>query len=138
MGGNNVVTEGNLSTLTTDLSTAKLHVNSTISTEGARYGCFDIRNFYLKTPMTKDQFAYAKEHIDNIPNDIVERYNLRDIANSRGYVLIEIRRGMYGLPIVDKIAHEALVSHLEPYGYSPCRLTPGLWTHKIRPIIFTL
>ena len=27
---------------------------------------------------------------------------------------------------------------LAPYGYSPCRLTPGLWTHKSRPISFTL
>ena len=88
--------------------------------------------------MTKYRFAYAKEHIDNIPNDIVERYNLLDLANSRGYVLIEIRRGMYGLPIAGKIAHEALVAHLEPYGYSTCRLTPGLWTHKSRPISFTL
>ena len=130
MGGNKVVTEGDLSTPTADLSTAKLHVNSTISTEGARYGCFDISNFYLETPMTKDQFAYAKEHIDNIPNDIVERYNLCDLANSRRYVLIEIRRGMYGLPIAGKIAHEALVAHFEPYEYSPCRLTPGLWTHN--------
>ena len=120
MGGNKIVTEGDLSTPTTDLSNAKLHVNSTISTEGAHYGCFDISNFYLKTPMAKDQFAYAKEHIKNIPNDIVERYNLRDLANSRGYVLIEIRRGMYGLPIAGKIAHEALVAHLEPYGYSTC------------------
>ena len=88
--------------------------------------------------MTKDQFAYAKEHNDNIPNDIVERYNLRDLANSRGYVLIEIHRGMYGLPIAGKIAHVALVAHLEPYGYSPCQLTPSLWTHKSRPIISTL
>ena len=60
------------------------------------------------------------------------------IADKRGYVLIEIRRGMYGLPITGKIAHELLIAHLEPYGYSPCRLTPGLWTHNSRPIIFTL
>ena len=58
--------------------------------------------------MTRNQYAYAKEHLDNIPDDIIERfvltaqigrrYKLRMIADKRGYVLIEIRIGMYGLP----------------------------------------
>ena len=60
------------------------------------------------------------------------------VGDKKGYVLIEIRSGMYGLPIAGKIAHELLISHLETYGYSPCRLTPGLWTHNSRSIRFTL
>ena len=50
VGGNKVVTEGDLSTPTSDLTTAKLHFNSTISTDGAKYACFDISNFCLETP----------------------------------------------------------------------------------------
>lgn len=47
---------------------------------------------------------------------------------------------MYDLPIAGKIAHEVLMlmDHLAPYVYNPCRLTLGLWTHKSRPISFTL
>ena len=136
--GNKVVTEGDLSTTTDNLTTAKLHVNSTISNDGAKYACFDISNFYLETPMTQNQYMYANEHLDNIPDDTIEQYKLTMIADKKGYVLIEIRSGMYGLPIAVKIAHELLISHLKTYGYSPCRLTPGLWTHNSRPISFTL
>ena len=60
------------------------------------------------------------------------------IADRKGYVLIKIRRGMYGLPIAGKITHELLIAHLEPYTYSPCLLTPGLWTRNSRPISFML
>ena len=45
---------------------------------------------------------------------------------------------MYGLPLAGKIAHDALVQHLEPYEYRPSRKTPGLWTHESLPINFTL
>ena len=67
VGCNKVVTEGNLSTPTANLTTAKLHINSTIYTDGAKYVCFEISNFYLETPMTRNQYSYAKEHLNNIP-----------------------------------------------------------------------
>ena len=45
---------------------------------------------------------------------------------------------MYGPPQEGRTAHEALVKHLEPYGYHPSIKTPGLCTHKNLPISFTL
>ena len=45
---------------------------------------------------------------------------------------------MYGIQQVGRIAHYALVKHLEPYGYHPLRKTPGPWSHGITPINFTL
>ena len=42
------------------------------------------------------------------------------------------------LPQAGQIAHDALVKHLEPYVHLHLGKTPGLWTHKIRPINFTL
>ena len=47
-------------------------------------------------------------------------------------------KGMYGLPQAGKLAHDKLKQHLAPFGYSPCRHTPGLWTHTDRQITFTL
>ena len=41
-------------------------------------------------------------------------------------------------PQAGRIAHDALVKHLEPYGCHPSSKTPGLWKHNMRPIKFTL
>ncbi len=43
----------NAGTLTTDLLTIKLLINSVISTPGARFFTMDIKNFHLCTPMTR-------------------------------------------------------------------------------------
>jgi hypothetical protein len=46
-GGNLIQCESELSVRTADSNTAKLHWNSVVSTEDARYMCLDIKNFYL-------------------------------------------------------------------------------------------
>ena len=51
VGGNLINFPGNFSTPTADLTTAKLVINITISTPGARYMCGNVKNFYLGTPM---------------------------------------------------------------------------------------
>jgi hypothetical protein len=51
IGGNLINYPGELTTRTADLTTAKILWNSTISTDGARYACADVSNFYLATPM---------------------------------------------------------------------------------------
>jgi hypothetical protein len=56
----------------------------------------------------------------------------------KGYVLVEIRRGMCGLPQAGKIAYDRLVKHLAIDSYTPCDTTPGLFTHSHRPISFAL
>ena len=46
-GGNLINYPGELTTQTADLTTSKLMWNSVLSTEGAKYICLDIKNFYL-------------------------------------------------------------------------------------------
>ena len=67
----------------------------------------------------------------------MRRYNL-DSKIHHGYVYVEIRKGMYGLPQAGKLANDLLQKHLKPYGYEPVKHTPGLWKHQTRPINFTL
>ena len=55
-----------------------------------------------------------------------------------GYIYARLTKGINGLPQAGQIAHDALVKHLEPYGYHPSSKTLGLWTHNIQPINFTL
>ena len=35
-----------------------------------------------------------------------------------------VKREIYGLPQAGRIAHDALVEHLDTYGYHPSRKTP--------------
>lgn len=56
----------------------------------------------------------------------------------KGYVYVEIRKGMYGLPQAGKIANDELQRQLAPHRYRPVQHTPGLWKHDTRLIMFTL
>jgi hypothetical protein len=57
-GGNLVNYDGNASVRTADLDTAKLHWNSVISTDNARYMCLDIKKIYLTAALK--YFKYMK------------------------------------------------------------------------------
>jgi hypothetical protein len=67
----------------------------------------------------------------------VEQYNLRTLALD-GWVHIEMRRAVWGLPQAGILANKHLRCKLEPFGYYESTNTPGLWRHKSRPLTFTL
>ena len=50
----------------------------------------------------------------------------------------ETRRGACGLPQAGVLSHAQLTKHLNQVGYFEPPTTPGLWNHKLRPIVFTL
>ncbi len=68
-----------------------------------------------------------------IPEDIIEHYGLRKKAID-GYVYMEIRKGMYGLPQAGILANKLLKLRLARHGYFELPHTPGLWKHASRPI----
>ena len=104
--------------------TAKLMWNSVISTPGARYAGMDIKNFYLGTPM-KD-YEYMKMPLKMFPEHVKKQYNLLEHEKG-GYVYLEIRRAIYGLPQAGRLANQQLTEFLEPHGYYEVDHTPGLW-----------
>jgi hypothetical protein len=53
VGGNLIQYPGDDSTISADLNTSKCLWNRTISTEGAKYMCLDVKIFYLGTPLTR-------------------------------------------------------------------------------------
>ena len=95
----------------------------------------DVGNFYLNTPMTR--YEYMRIPVAEIPQEIIDEYKLLPLVH-KGYVYVEIRQGMYGLPQAGKIANDLLAKRLAKHGYFECRHTPGLWRHIHRPITFTL
>jgi hypothetical protein len=135
VGGDRLDYSGDVATSTADITTFKILINSTLSTEYATMMMMDIKNYYLGTPLP--MFEYTKMPLSRFPEDIIQKYNLKALADD-GWVYIEIRKVMYGLNQVGLLANQLLQTCLAPFGYFPARQTPGLWLHKTRPISFTL
>jgi hypothetical protein len=95
----------------------------------------DLKDFYLGTPM--ERYEYMRVSIWLLPDAIIEQYNLKPLFHN-GFVYVEIRKGMYGLPQAGRLANDQLIAKLAPTGYQPCPLTPGLWRHSTRDIVFSL
>ncbi len=97
--------------------------NSVLSTAGAKYMCLDIKNFYLTAPL--DQFEYMKMPIDLFPAWILKQYELmKHVLN--GFIYLEMRRTVWGLPQAGILVNKLLRKHLLPHGYYECNNTPGL------------
>jgi hypothetical protein len=135
VGGNLIQYLGDVSTRSADLTTSKCLWNSTISTDGARYMCLDVKKNYLCTPM--DTFEYMRIPTKLIPHEIIEQYNLPPLV-SDGHVYIEVQKGMYGMPQTGILSNQLLARRIAIHGYHQKKFTPGLWRHVTRPIQFTL
>jgi hypothetical protein len=96
----------------------------------------DIKVFYLRTPMERPEYMQLK--IMDIPDKVIQQYNLMLVVTQDGYVYCEITRGMYGLPQAGIIAQELLEKQLVEYGYHQSKTINGFWKHQTRPISFTL
>jgi hypothetical protein len=135
VGGDRLDYSSDVATSTADITTFKILINSTLSTEDAAMMMMDIKNYYLGTPLPR--FEYMKMLLSCFPEEIIQKYNLNALAVD-GWVNIEIRKGMYGLKQAGLLANPLLQTCLNTFGYYPARHTPGLWLHKTRPISFTL
>jgi hypothetical protein len=121
------------------ITDTKLHINSTISDAkfGARYCTGDLKDFFLVSEMKV--YQYMRVHSKYLTQEIIDEYGITDeYYDSRGYVYLEIRKGMYGLKEASVLAYDQLKAHLSQYGYMPVRYTPGLWRHTTRGTTFTL
>jgi hypothetical protein len=135
VGGDQIEYPGNKSTRTAGLTTAKILINSVISTLGAKFLVIDINNFYLNTPLGR--FKYMFINLASLPQETIKKYDLIELSQD-GKVYIKIQKGMYGLPQAGILANELLQRNLAKDGYRPTPHTHGLWTHDTRPISFSL
>ncbi len=67
---------------------AKLFINSTISTPGAKFLGINLANFYLNTPLPNPEYTCL--HLNIIPNEIIVHYNLCNIITPDRWVYIKI------------------------------------------------
>ena len=56
----------------------------------------DIKDFYLMTLM--EGYKYMRLKLADVPEEVIEKYNLRYRVTKDGYIYLEIRQGICGLP----------------------------------------
>ena len=69
----------------------------------------DIKSFYFNSPMGR--YGYIRIPVSHIPADIMDQYQL-DPFIVNGFVMVKIRKGMYGSPQAGILAHNQLKKHL--------------------------
>ena len=109
VGGNRIFCNYDISTPLVELTTIKVLLNSVVSTPNVKFMTIDITNFYSNIEMTN--YEYIRMHISIFPQHIIDHYNLNNIATKDGFVYMEIRKGMYGLPQAGKLAHKKLKNY---------------------------
>ena len=75
--------------------------------------------------------------LDIIPEQIIQQYNLRRLAH-KGFVYMEIPKGIYGIPQAGKIENDKLMQNLSKFGYDKTPITLGLWRHQTCHLQFSL
>jgi hypothetical protein len=78
VGGDKLAYSGDVATSTADITTFKIRINSTLSTEDAAMMMMDIKNYYLGTHLPR--FEYMKLLLSRFPEEIVQKYNLNALA----------------------------------------------------------
>ena len=88
------------------------------------------------TPLKRKEYVRMK--LSDFPEKLIKRYNLREKVTPDGFVYVAIKQGMYRITQSVILAQTLLEIGLNVNGYHQSRFTPGLWTHKWRPICFML
>ena len=96
----------------------------------------DIKDFYRNTPMAR--YEYMRLRIADMPDNVIEHYNLRNKATPDGYISCKNQKGIYGLPQAGIITQQLLKESLKQHGYRQSQTTPGVWKHATRLISFSL
>ena len=112
--GNQVVYAGDTGTKTASLDLFKLIMNSVLSRKGSKVITYDIRNYYLSTPL--DYPEYVKIKLTKIPQDVIDEYNLHDFFHE-SWVYFEIRNNVYGLPKYGRLVNDLLETRLLKHDY---------------------
>ena len=71
------------------------------------------------------RYKYMRLKLEDISEDFIEEYNLRDKVTKDGYVYVEICKEINGLPQEGILAQELVEKRLNAKSYRRSKLTPG-------------
>ena len=135
IGGNQVTYLGDKSAHTASMQLIKILCNAVVSDKDAKFMTADIKDFYLGTPLPSPE--YMRINLDHIPDNIIDKYDMRPFAYNNA-VVVEVNKGIYGLPQAGKLAQDRLIKHLAKHGYHQATNTPCLFRHTSNSVAFTL
>jgi hypothetical protein len=95
------------------MSTVKLLLNKNISNENSRWMTMDVTDMYLHSRLPEDQYEYMVLNLDEIPQEIIETYNIQDYispGDTKAYV--EVTGALYGMKQAGYLANKDIVDHL--------------------------
>ena len=90
VNGGHIYYSGDVATPTGSLDLVKLIINSVLYCPGAKFVCFDVKNFYLDTPLEESDYVWIK--IIDIPQKSLDEYTLLNFQHN-GWIYFEIIRG---------------------------------------------
>ena len=96
----------------------------------------NIKDFYLSTDMPDFEYMWLPRWL--FSQEFIDNNNISHLFHN-GRIMIESRKGMYGLPQAGRLAYIQLSDNLQKYGYVRAGLTSGLFKHHTtRKTIFSL
>jgi hypothetical protein len=113
VGGDRLNYSGDVVTSKADITTFKILINSTLSTEDAAM-IMDIKNYYIGNPLPR--FEYMIMLLSRFPEEILKKYNINALAID-SWVCIEVLKGMYGLKQSGLLANQLLQTRVAPFGH---------------------
>ena len=93
-----------------------------------------MKDFYLNTPL--DRSEYLRMSAKFLPPQIIANNKLQSYL-SKGHILFEVNKGMYGLPQAGLLAQNRLITHLASHGYHQTDAT-YLFRHETNGTDFSL
>ena len=134
-GGDRSDFEGAKSAATADMTTVKLLLNAVVSEPDAKLMVIDVKDFYLGTDLDRPEYMWIARA--QIPETIGNMFASTIVwVNDRA--MVEIVKGIYGLPQAGRLAQLKLKALLKRHGYNEAKHTPCLFTHVTRSVKFSL
>ena len=124
IGGNISDYSGPRESWTAELETVKLLLNAGVS-ESAQFAIFDIKDFYLGTPLNEPEFMFITKA--QMPKDIQEEFKSSIDWNSAGQALLQCDYALYGLPHAGRLSASKVNTLLAKHGYLQCPNTQNLF-----------
>lgn len=121
------------------MSTVKLLLNKTVSNTQDKWMTMDVTDMYLNTKLPQDQWEYMVIDINEIPQEIIDTYDLRSyMSTTDTKAYFEVMGALYGMKQAGYLANKDIVEHLANNGYNSCPNTPCLFKHVTDNVEFTL
>ena len=136
VGGDKLTYDNETAAPAANLLETKIMLDSVISITNANFFTIGIKDFFLSSSMLQPEFIQM--HIDDIPSDIISKYDLPTFVDSSNHVNFKMKKTMYGLKQAAMFAYKQMKKNLAPHGYYPIPNIVGLWKYATQPIHFCL